>query len=258
MRECRLVSALIRRARLAIVWVICLSYWAIGGTFFILAGLVLRPILSPAAAADIGQRWLHRAFGGFLRLLHFLNVAKCTFVGFEALKERRGPLIVAPNHPALWDAIFVMGHMGGLTCILKAALLRNPFLAGGAGLAGFIPNEPDHKMVKRAVEVLKTGRRVLLFPEGTRTRKNEGVINELRGGIALVAKHSGAPVWPIHVETDSDYLSKGWSIWKLPDHPVHIRMTVGSPMEYEKNDRPQDFLDRLRAIHQQALGGSSA
>lgn len=244
----------IRRLRLAVVWVICLSYWAIGGTFFILAGLILRPILPPETAADIGQSWLQRAFAGFLRLLDLLGIAQCRYVGFETLMAQDGPLIVAPNHPALWDAIFIMGKMGGLTCILKAALLRNPFLAGGARLAGFIPNEPDHKMVRRAVNVLKTGRRVLFFPEGTRTRKQENTINELRGGIALVAKHSQAPVWPIHVQTDSDYLSKGWSIWRLPDHPVNICMTVGTPLTFSPAEKPQDFLDRLRAIHLQALG----
>ncbi len=246
----------IRRLRLAGVWVICLSYWGIGGAFFILAGWILRPLLSPFKAADIGQRWLHTAFAGFLRLLEFLNVAKCDYVGFEKLREQKGPLILAPNHPALWDAIFIMGKTAGLTCILKASLLRNPFLAGGARLAGFIPNEPDHKMIKRAVEVLHAGRRLLFFPEGTRTRKADHLINELRGGIALVAKHSMVPVWPIHVQTDSDYLSKGWSIWKLPDHPVQIRMTVGEPIEFEKDDKPQDFLDRLRKVHERALQSS--
>ena len=182
-----------------------------------------------------------------------MGVATCEFVGFDALESDPGPLIVAPNHPAIWDAVFIISRLGGLTCILKAALLKNPFLAGGALLAGFIPNEPDHTMVKRAVEVLKSGRKLLFFPEGTRTRKRENLINELRGGIALAAKHSGAPVWPVHVTTTSDYLSKGWPIWRLPDRLVQIRMTVGEPLTFRSNETPQAFLDRLRAAHQAAL-----
>lgn len=232
---------------------VCLSYWVVGGAFFVLAGLVLRPVLSAEKAALIGQRWLSRAFAGFVKLLAVMGVATCEFVGFEALAAEPGPLIVAPNHPAMWDAVFIISRIGGLTCILKAALLKNPFLAGGALLAGFIPNEPDHTMVKRAVEVLKSGRKLLFFPEGTRTRKRENAINELRGGIALVAKHSGAPVWPVHVTTNSDYLSKGWPIWRLPDRKVRIRMAVGQPVTFGAGESAQEFLHRLRTAHLEAL-----
>jgi 1-acyl-sn-glycerol-3-phosphate acyltransferase len=242
-----------RRPWLAMVWVLCLLYWLIGGAYFIVAGWILRPLLPQERAAAVGQRWLSRAFQGFIWLLERTGVASCEFVDFDRLSSAEGPLIVAPNHPAIWDAVFIISRVGGLTCILKAALLKNPFLAGGALLSGFIPNEPDHTMVKRAVEVLKSGRRLLFFPEGTRTRKSENAINELRGGIALVAKHSRAPVWPVHVTTNSDYLSKGWPLWRLPDRRVKLRMVVGEPLTFGAEESPQDFLDRLRSAHLAAL-----
>jgi 1-acyl-sn-glycerol-3-phosphate acyltransferase len=50
-----------------------------------------------------------------------------------------------------------------------------PILRGGAKLAGFIPNKPAHKMLQHSIEALRQGDRLLFFPEGTRTRKQEGV-----------------------------------------------------------------------------------
>ena len=64
-------------------------------------------------------------------------------------------MIVAPNHPALWDAVFVLAEVDHAACVLKAALMNNPILFGGATAAGFIPNEPTHRMLRQCIERLR-------------------------------------------------------------------------------------------------------
>ncbi len=237
----------------------CAIYWGIGGPLFLVIALLLGPVLPSTASQWLGRRLLKLVFRGFTLLLRVFRIATCEYVGFEKLEAHQGGLVLAPNHPAIWDAVFILAKMGGLTCILKAALLRNPLVAGGAMLARFIPNDPPGEMVKRCVKALAEGGRLLLFPEGTRTRKKQGVINEFRGGVALVAKHAGVPVFPVFITTTSDFGSKGWPACK-PDCSTtdRIRMTVGEPLICGAEESSHAFLERLRVLYIEALSAPPA
>jgi len=91
---------------------------------------------------------------------------------------------------------------------------------------------------------LKSGNRLLLFPEGTRTRRHLGeVVNEFRGGIAIIARQAGVPVWPVFITTDSDFGRKTRSLWKLPEKAVHLRVRLGEPVHF----RADESVDELSA-----------
>ena len=246
----------LRGAWLLIVLVLSMAYWAVGGLLFVVAGLVLAPLLSSEASRALGQQMLQAAFRVFLAMLRLCGVFECEFVGFEGLHGVTGGLIIAPNHPALWDAVFVIAKVGGLRCILKASLMHNPFLRGGAKLAGFIPNKPAHKMLQHSIEALRQGDRLLFFPEGTRTRKEEGVINSFQGGLGIIATQSSAPVWPVFIETNSDYLRKGWPLWRLPDKKIKLRITLGEPLASPADEGATAFSERLREVYVNAMGDS--
>jgi 1-acyl-sn-glycerol-3-phosphate acyltransferase len=94
-------------------------------------------------------------------------------------------MIIAPNHPALWDAVVVISEVDRVTsCVMKASLIeRNPLLFCGSTAAGFISNEPSHKMMRNCIERLRGNERLVFFPEGTRTRPENGCMNPLTGGL---------------------------------------------------------------------------
>lgn len=241
------------RLRLGAVLVLSMAFWAVGGLLFVLLGLVLVPLLPGDKSRPLGQRLLQAAFRGFLGLLRGFHILECEFHGLEALNAAQGGLIVAPNHPALWDAVFIISRVRGLRCILKDSLMHNPFLAGGAKLAGFIPNKPAHKMLQHSIEALRQGDRLLFFPEGTRTRKTEDVVNAFLGGIGIIATQSSAPVWPVFIETNSDYLCKGWPLWRLPDKKIKLCITVGEPIASPPDEGAAAFTRRLREAFVAAL-----
>jgi 1-acyl-sn-glycerol-3-phosphate acyltransferase len=250
------ILRVLTKAWLALVFAVSMAYWAVGGLLFVLAGLVLAPLLPLEKSRAAGQSLLQAAFRNFLRLLRLCGVFECEFRGFEALAGVTGGFIIAPNHPALWDAVFVIAKVPGLRCILKASLMHNPFLRGGAKLAGFIPNKPAHKMLQRSIEALRKGDRLLFFPEGTRTRKREVSINDFQGGLGIIATQSSAPVWPVFIETNSDYLSKGWPLWRLPDKKITLRITLGEPLASPPDETAAEFMRRLRCVYLNALGGT--
>ena len=233
-------------------------YWGCGGLSFLMMSWITRFLLPEATARQLGLWMIQVAFAGFVRLLALFRIAQCEYVGFEKLGDAKGGYVLAPNHPAIWDVVFIMAKMGGMTCILKASLFKNPLMSGGARMARVSPNDPPSEMVKRCVKELSEGQRLLLFPEGTRTRKWEGVLNEFRGGVALVAKHANVPVYPLFVQTNSDYGSKRWPAWKAPPETVRIRMTVGEPMLCGPQESSHEFLERLRAAYIAALSAPSS
>lgn len=235
----------------------CAFYWGIGGGLFFLTAFLLGPFLSETSARRIGGWLIRWAFRGFTLLLRLFGIAQCEFIGFEKLKSQTGGYILAPNHPAIWDAVFVLSKVPDLTCILKSSLLANPLVMGGARLARFIPNDPPQEMIRRCAAALAEGGRLLLFPEGTRTRKNEGVVNEFRGGVAIVARQAGVPVIPVFVQTDSDYGRKGRPLWKPVYRTTHLRMTLGEPVMCGEDESSHQFVERLRSAYLSALSRAS-
>lgn len=234
--------------RLALVTLVSIICWTAGALFFLVMGALLLP-LRRQSSQRLGQRWFKQILAFYVRVLAAFRIAECDYIGFEQLHRQAGGYIVAPNHPAMWDVVFLLARLDPMTCIFKASLIRNPLFCGGAMLAGLIPNAPAIRMVKRAAEVLGAGGRVLFFPEGTRTRKHEGRLNPLLAGMVLVARQARVPVFPVVVSTDSDYLSKGWPVWRLPRKTTRLSMRVAEPLVCGANESVDDFNARLRAIY---------
>jgi 1-acyl-sn-glycerol-3-phosphate acyltransferase len=237
--------------RVGLASALCALYWAVGALAFVLLGAPLSGCLRVETSRRLGQRWLHRALAGFTALLRGLGIVRVRFHGFDRWPAEASGQIMAPTHPAIWDAIFIMGRCPGLTCILKASLLHNPLLRGGARMAQFIPGSPPLELVRKGVAALEGGQNLLLFPEGTRTRRQEVPVNELKGAVGIIALRAQAPIWPVVVRTDSFYLSKGWPIWRLPSAPVNIDITLLEPLLPEGD--AHELVQRLEAVYRGAL-----
>ena len=81
---------------------------------------------------------------------------------------------------------------------------------------------------------------LLLYPEGTRSRK--GRLQEFKAGAALLAKSTGRPVVPIHVNGGRTVLP----VDALVPRPGVITVRFGKPMQFEKGESSADFIARLR------------
>jgi len=119
------------------------------------------------------------------------------------MPENSPPSIIAPNHPGLLDAVILLTLIPDATCILKSSLLNHPLFGAGARLAGYIPNDRTHEMIREAVKALNRGEHVLMFPEGTRTERQP--ISPLKVSPFLIALKAHAPVQTVLIRTPSGF-----------------------------------------------------
>lgn len=231
--------------RFLAAWIFSIFYWPLWVGCIFLLSIVTLPVMRPASRRRLGQSTLALALGSYMSALEILGIIRVDDADLRKHASTPGPLIIACNHPALWDAPLVMRRIGRVFCVMKTDLGSNPLFCNGARFAGYVPNSPRLRMVRQAVKRLKEGGRLLLFPEGTRTRREHGLINPFRPGLALLAQQSGAPVLPVFITTDNPYLGKGWPLWKMSIFPVSITFRLGELIKIDPGEGVRDFTERL-------------
>lgn len=220
----------------------------LGWTMF---AVVLHPLMPSDAGRRLGRFVIMAAFRMFLAFLTISGRFRFDLKALDNLRDEQS-LIIAPNHPSLWDAVLVVSRLPDVACIMKAEIISNVFLGAGARLARYIRNESLRQMISLAVADLKRGSRILLFPEGTRTVRKP--IGALTGSIGVIACRARAPVQAVFIETDSPFLTKGWPVYKMPPMPMSYRVRLGRRFE-----APEDsgaFVAELEQYFLQELGAS--
>jgi 1-acyl-sn-glycerol-3-phosphate acyltransferase len=193
-----------------------------------LAALVLYPLLPRATGRRIGRAMIARGYGLFWRIARCSGMLRLDAGVLAALRDEPG-LIVVANHPSMLDALMLVAQLPRSACIMKASLSRNPLLGPGARLARYIRNDSAYAMIQRAVQDLRDGGQLVLFPEGTRTTQQP--VNSFHPSFTLIARHAQVPIQTVFIDTDSPYLGKGWPLWRLPPLPICFRVRLGRRFE---------------------------
>lgn len=228
---------------LILLAVICLSW-----TVVALPMLLLLP-------ARLGERFgrlgILAGFRLYVWSLHLMGAYRLDLAALSTLRNGP-PLVLAPNHPSLIDALLIIAHEPRVACVMKSSLMNNVFLGAGARLARYIRHEPPRRMIHESVAELDRGGIVLLFPEGTRTTRSP--ISVLQSGVGIIAKEAGVPVQTLIIETDSPCLSKGWPLFRPPALPITYRVRLG-----RRFDPPSDvrrFTAELEQYYRQELASA--
>lgn len=186
--------------------------------------IVLYLVLPRRRGGALGRLAIMLGFRVYLRSLSLMGACRFDISALDSLRGQP-PMIIAPNHPCLLDAVLVISRLPNVTCVMKAELMDNIFLGAGARLASYIRNDSVLKMLSAAVDSLHQGCHLLLFPEGTRTTRLP--VNPFIGSIGLIARRAKVPVQTVFIETDSAYLSKGWPLFRKPSLPITYRVRLG-------------------------------
>lgn len=136
---------------------------------------------------------------------------KVEFEGLENI-DRKDGFIIAPNHVTEFDPLFIaMASQRKFHFIAKYELFNNIILNKAiTHLNGFpvIRGRGDMNAVNYAVELIRRGEVLCIFPEGTRSP--DGTPKEAKSGVGYIARYTGADIVPtaIHMENKDKKGSK--------------------------------------------------
>ncbi len=170
---------------------------------------------SEKSSADVGphswfHRWLLLPFSRFLGFFLFLILGPIRSYGKGRI-PREGGLLILSNHLADVDPVVVQ-----LACnrpihfMAKSELFEIPVLKSLIRAYGAFPvkrGEPDRASIRRAVQLLKMGEVVCVFPEGQLSESGE--LQELKPGIALLARMAACNVICCRLENTNRIMPYG-------------------------------------------------
>ena len=169
-------------------------------------------------------------------------VAPLTIEGAEHLRGN-GPFIFAANHSSHLDAPVILAALPGrLHQRTRIAAAADYFFTNrGKGLLvstmlnafAFERKGPGRQAsLEEAQRLLRAGRSVLIFPEGTRSP--DGHMQPFKRGVGTLALADGIPVIPIYIEGAHDACPKG-ACWPRPHHIV---VRFGKPLCFAQPGEP--------------------
>ncbi len=158
----------------------------------------------------------------------------------------KGGVVLAANHQSFLDPPAVGLALPRQVCYLaRRSLFRlRPVAWLLLGMHG-VPVERegvDAGAVRRVVRLLRAGRGLVLFPEGTRTR--DGSVGPFRPGFAVLASLARVPVVPVAIEGAFE----AWPRGRLLPGPGRLRVAYGEAMAPPRGGRGacEEFARRVR------------
>ena len=218
----------------------CWRLFATGFCFsvFGLGGLLLWVLVFPVLRVFSGDRcsvriqWvIHKSFAAFLWLMESVGIMRMQVSGAEKLRDCAGALVLA-NHPTLIDVVVLISLMPKANCVVKQALWLNPFLGGVVRAAGYVSNSDSDRLIDECAVALKSGRSLVVFPEGTRTRMGDAL--EFQRGAAYVALRSNAPILPVLIDCRPRTLTKCKKWYQIPPSRFRLRVRVLDPIPVDR------------------------
>ncbi len=159
-----------------------------------------------------------------------------------------GPIILAANHCSFLDPPLIgLGITRQVTFLAKEELFQVPLLGWWLSWIGSYPvarGKGDARILKTALRLLKEGKTLLIFPEGTRSE--DGRVQTLESGLAWLALKSEVPVIPVY-SADTYRLMPREA--RFP-RPGRIRFHVGKPIQ-PKIDPEKDFHEQIHQLTMQ-------
>ena len=200
--------------------------------------LAAQTLLATTALGMIGRRLGVGANRNANRMTQLIGDVGAGVAGLEFdvegrkhLQQKR-PAIFIFNHQSLLDSM-VLAHLlrKDVVAFCKQEMASNPLVGPLLRQMDTVFVDRDSKdqaaVLQQALEVLASGRSLVIAPEGTRSVLGE--IQPFKHGAFYLARKAGVPLVPIVLHNVKDALPKG----SLLIRPARIRITVLPPVAAE-------------------------
>ena len=208
-----------------IVTMVLKNLWHVPGAWFKLCNYAKHTDAYPEA-----EKWSH--------IQHILRLAikggniDLQLTGLENIPAENGFMMYA-NHQGMFDVLAIAATCDApLGAVLKKELYDVPFLHQIAVCTkSFAMDREDVRqsltVIQNVTEEVKNGRNYLIFPEGTRSKQGNQML-EFHGGSFRCATKSKCPILPIALVDSYKVLDQKGSA------PVTVQLHYLKPIAYEE------------------------
>lgn len=147
----------------------------------------------------------------------------------------KGEAVLVCNHFSFIDPVYLVSFIKeDISVLAKKELFIKKFPNKLLTSYGGIPidrDNPDIKTIISVIKILKSGKKVAIFPEGTRNKTKTTDLQPIKSGSALFAVKAKCPIVPIMIQKKAKLF-------------VRNKIIIGKPFElneyYDKKLTPDD------------------
>ena len=200
--------------------------------------LVAYPFVSAKILSKIASFWI----SFILKLLRFLCGLDWEVKGLSNIPN--SPVIVISNHQGQWESLYLQTLIHPISSIIKQELLLIPFFGWALAFMRPIPINRKNKfqslrkVINEASKRLNDGSSVLIFPEGTRIKPENGIA-EFSNSCGLLSVKNNIPILPICHNS-----GKFWENKKFIKKSGLINVSIGPLF---KGDDPKVLTNEVKA-----------
>lgn len=217
--------------RFIVLDIVLILYLIISIPFFFVYGRISRK--NPEKGDYLALRSVQRAF----KVLLFIAGVKTTVIGEENIPDE--PVLFIGNHRSQFDILLTYSRCKHLTgYVAKKELEKMPLLNSRMRSLHCLfldrsnPRE-GLKTILEAINHIKNGISVCIFPEGTRNAGEEGTLMEFKEGSFKIATKTGCPIIPMSISNSAAMFEHQFP--KI--RPVHVIIEYGTPIYPNELDK---------------------
>jgi 1-acyl-sn-glycerol-3-phosphate acyltransferase len=199
----------------------------------------VRDALAPTPAAEASSELPRIGVVGYESSTWMYNfcraVARWLGTMFQDLKvygqsnvPLSGGVLLVSNHQSYVDPAFIACKLPrALTFLAKSELFEPPVFGWGIRQCNAFPvrqGKGDREAVNAAIQLLRAGRAMLIFPEGSRC--SDGEIAAMESGASLLVRRAKVPVVPVAIEGAFHV----WPNYKPLPRTGRVRIKFGQPI----------------------------
>ena len=206
---------------------LCFSLFGLGGLLLSISWLpILRlSIMDQDRRKQAARNMVQFTFRFFVGVMKAVGVLDVHIDNPEKVEQMAGKIVIA-NHPSLIDVVIMISLIKHSTCIVKGKLSQNPFMWRVIKNAGYILNTGSpEQLISDCEQALNRGDNLIIFPEGTRTTRNQAI--KFQRGAANLAVRTAKEIQPCVIAVSPSTLTKQDRWYHVPvESKVYFKMKI--------------------------------
>lgn len=220
---------------------------------YIVLGLPAALVGIPWSAISGDFRLMYRWGMGIMGLGPKAAGIRVRLEGLENI-EAGTHYIFLSNHVSNLDPMVLIPNIPGKTsAFLKRELMRIPLFGTALRMGKFVPvsrgnsREEAEQSVAAAVDALRSGLHITVFPEGTRS--TDGRLLPFKKGAFFLAQETGAPIIPVIIRGTRQMMPKG----TLRIIPGDVHVIFLAPIQSSPDISRDELMERVRSAMEAEL-----